>query len=454
MTGGTDLFVTRFSPAGAVQFSSRFGGVDDEGARGLSIAGNVVTVTGTAFGAAFPLVNAPGITCQPSDAFAASFNVASSTVLFSSCFGGSLKDEARGHVTDVVGTTYLFGFTASKDFPVVNGVQSQADAFTSDGMLLGLRIGDSDGDGVVDGRDNCAYQANTTQTDGDHDGIGDVCDPNPTDPGSTNVPPVARITANPAVVGQPVVFDPSTSSDTGGRIVRYEWDLDDDGSFDDAASVIPQTVTATYMVNGDRAVSLKVTDDLGAWHSVRYLFSVRGPGQAILSSTHTEAVFGTIVRLQVDVPPAAGGSAPTGNGRVPRRDHSARDAGAAKRQSVDGLSADVAAAAGHPRPPRDLSRRSQLPVGAEQSPDPDRHAQTAGGLQGMGPRRRIGNRGGLRAARAACGQQHRVRCPRRRERPVGTVRHTRRSQPLGMGGNRPARSATARQSLGIIRFRS
>ena len=204
-TGGTDLFVTRFSAAGAVQFSSRFGGVEDEGARGLSIAGNVVTVTGTAFGAAFPLVNAPGITCQPSDAFAASFNVASSTVLFSSCFGGSLEDEARGHVTDVVGTTYLFGFTASKDLPVANGVQSQADAFTSDGMLLGLRIGDSDGDGVVDGRDNCPYQANTTQTDGDHDGIGDVCDPNPTDPGSTNVPPVARITANPAVVGQPVV---------------------------------------------------------------------------------------------------------------------------------------------------------------------------------------------------------------------------------------------------------
>jgi hypothetical protein len=124
---------------------------------------------------------------------------------------------------------------------------------------------------------------------------------------------VARITANPAVVGQPVAFDPSTSSDAGGRIVRYEWDLDDDGSFDDAASLIPQTVAATFMVNGDRAVSLRVTDDLGAWHSVRYPFSVRGPGQASLSSSHTEAVFGTIVRFQVDVPPAAGGSAPTGS---------------------------------------------------------------------------------------------------------------------------------------------
>ena len=187
------------------------------------------------------------------------------------------------------------------------------------------------------------------------------------------------------------------------------------------------------MVNGDRAVSLKVTDDLGAWHSVRYLFSVRGPGQASLSSTHTEAVFGTVVRLQVDVPPAAGGSAPTGNVEF---------------RVGTTLLATLALRTGNPSTVSLLT--SLLPPGthvlrATYLGDPNYQSalsnpltlivtpQTAGGLREWGRVGASGTVGGLRAARAARGRQHRVRCPRRRRRTVGPVRHTRRSQPLGMG---------------------
>jgi alpha-tubulin suppressor-like RCC1 family protein len=312
-TSGHDAFVARFSSTGTVELSTRFGGLDDDSARGIGVAGNVVTLSGNTSGTGLPLLHPHLPTCQPADAFAATFNAATSTLMFSSCLGGSLDDEARGHVTDTAGTTYLFGLTESKDLPVMNGVQQQPDAFSPEGMLLGLRIGDTDGDGVVDGRDNCAYQSNANQTDTDQDGVGDVCDPNPNDGGSTNTPPVARVTANPALVNQPVTFDPSTSSDPGGQIVRYEWDLDDDGSFDDGVSVTPLPVTVTFAAPGTRAVSLKVTDNLGAWHSVRYEFAVLGPGQASLSIGATQAVFGSVVRLQVDVPPPAGSSAPTGN---------------------------------------------------------------------------------------------------------------------------------------------
>ena len=121
-----------------------------------------------------------------------------------------------------------------------------------------------------------------------------------------------------------------------------------------------------------RAVSLRVTDDLGASHSVRYSFPVRGPGQASLSASPTEAVFGTVVRLQVDVPPATGGSAPTGN--VEFRDGTTLLATLPLRTgnpSTVSLLTSLLAPGAHVLT-RHLSRRSQLLVGDEQSRDADR----------------------------------------------------------------------------------
>jgi hypothetical protein len=42
---------------------------------------------------------------------------------------------------------------------------------------------DSDGDGILDREDNCAYTPNADQADTDGDGFGDACDPEPTDSG-------------------------------------------------------------------------------------------------------------------------------------------------------------------------------------------------------------------------------------------------------------------------------
>jgi subtilisin len=78
-----------------------------------------------------------------------------------------------------------------------------------------------------------------------------------------NLNPIADITHSPLEPnpGQTVVFDGSGSDPgdmSGDSISKYEWDLDDDGSFDDATGV---TASRSYPTGGNKTVSLRVTDD-------------------------------------------------------------------------------------------------------------------------------------------------------------------------------------------------
>ena len=76
-----------------------------------------------------------------------------------------------------------------------------------------------------------------------------------------NLPPVAAA-GGPyeGDEGETVTVDASGSTDPDDNIFLYEWDLDDDGEFDDATGV---TTEATFGDNGTFTIDLKVTDELG-----------------------------------------------------------------------------------------------------------------------------------------------------------------------------------------------
>ncbi len=61
--------------------------------------------------------------------------------------------------------------------------------------------------------------------------------------------------------GEPIVLDGSASTDTDGSIALYEWDLDNDGLYDEATGV---TTAFSASTAGTITVGLRVTDDDGA----------------------------------------------------------------------------------------------------------------------------------------------------------------------------------------------
>lgn len=75
-----------------------------------------------------------------------------------------------------------------------------------------------------------------------------------------NEVPVPEFEFSPSSPGlESVSFDAAKSTDGDGTIESYEWDIDGDGTFESTG----QTVTHEFTDEGDRRVSLRVTDDRG-----------------------------------------------------------------------------------------------------------------------------------------------------------------------------------------------
>ena len=97
---------------------------------------------------------------------------------------------------------------------------------------------------------------------------------------TTNRSPTARATADPAAGEAPltVSFDGTGSSDPDGDSLAYEWDLDDDGAFDDSTAARPSW---TYTSRGEHVVSLRVTDGAGGADTASLTIGVGRPAVTI-----------------------------------------------------------------------------------------------------------------------------------------------------------------------------
>jgi hypothetical protein len=116
--------------------------------------------------------------------------------------------------------------------------------------------------------------------------------------------PIARPTVSACVplVGDGVTFDGSTSSDDGA-IVKYEWDLDGDGTFERTGV---QAATS-FGAPGARQATLRVTDNHGVSRQAKVNLRVNQRPTAVFSSTPLAPAAGSPATLD-----ASGSSDDTG----------------------------------------------------------------------------------------------------------------------------------------------
>ena len=110
-----------------------------------------------------------------------------------------------------------------------------------------------------------------------------------------NSRPTARFTFSPDTpnVGQKVTLDAGASTDNLAiPNANYDWDLDNDGQYDDAQG---RTTSVTFRTTGDKTVRLRVTDSDGVTSSAQAGIHVNLPPTAAFVYTPSTPVTGDTV---------------------------------------------------------------------------------------------------------------------------------------------------------------
>jgi large repetitive protein len=218
--------------------------------------------------------------------------------------GGVSRTVAPPKTFVVQDTVPTVGFTFAPDFPLPGqAVAFNSTSVASAGKSIGALEWDFDYDGVPanfnveavgssvthsfpsPGPKRVALRA--TEVDG-----GFAISPPATV--TVNAPPRAGFIVSPqeAFVGDGVTLS-STSADPDDRLVRQDWDLDNDGQFDDANAAV---VSANFTRAGTYPLALRVTDSRGATSTATGQVVMRT--RPIAPPPPTPLLSGVVIELQ------------------------------------------------------------------------------------------------------------------------------------------------------------
>jgi hypothetical protein len=125
--GSQEAFITKFGPAGQIEYSTYLGGGSDAGFAIAVDTTGAAYVAGQTASVSFPTTAGTIQTSYAgglSDCFVSKLSAAGNSLLYSTYLGGSLLDLCTGIAIDASGDAYVTGTTRSTNFPIQKPLQS------------------------------------------------------------------------------------------------------------------------------------------------------------------------------------------------------------------------------------------------------------------------------------------------------------------------------------------
>jgi uncharacterized repeat protein (TIGR01451 family) len=122
--GGSEVFVSKLDPTGALVYSTYLGGTDYDYGYGVAVDGDGnAYITGSTYSTDFPTTSDAYQNTNKGgfgDAFVSKLNPTGNALVYSTYLGGTDYDEGFGVAVDGDGNAYITGSTDSTDFPTTS----------------------------------------------------------------------------------------------------------------------------------------------------------------------------------------------------------------------------------------------------------------------------------------------------------------------------------------------